>query len=92
MDIHFKKENLILTIDGQEHIFPLSQVSEKLAQASKVERETCQVSPSGYGIHWPLIDEDLSIDALLGITHNYEKKAVGGKSSVKGGSRRLQPA
>ena len=25
--------------------------------------------PSGYGIHWPLIDEDLSIDGLLGIVH-----------------------
>nr|WP_253276482.1 DUF2442 domain-containing protein [Synechococcus sp. PCC 6312] len=26
-----------------------------------------QVSPAGYGIHWPLIDEDLSINGLLRI-------------------------
>ena len=24
---------------------------------------------TGYGIHWPLIDEDISIDGLLGIEH-----------------------
>ncbi|OYZ50723.1 MAG: hypothetical protein B7Y15_08625 [Bacteroidetes bacterium 24-39-8] len=23
------------------------------------------ISPSGYGIHWPLIDEDLAVDAIL---------------------------
>ncbi|MBN2442246.1 MAG: DUF2442 domain-containing protein [Spirochaetales bacterium] len=28
------------------------------------------MSPSGYGIHWPGQDEDLSIDSLLGIHHH----------------------
>jgi len=28
-----------------------------------------EISPSGYGIHWPLLDEDLSVDGLLGIIH-----------------------
>jgi hypothetical protein len=28
-----------------------------------------EISPSGYGIRWPLIDEDLSIDGLLGVRH-----------------------
>jgi len=27
------------------------------------------VSPSGYGIHWPELDEDLSVDGLIGIRH-----------------------
>jgi hypothetical protein len=26
-----------------------------------------QVSPSGYGIHWPTLNEDLSIDILIRI-------------------------
>ena len=26
-----------------------------------------KVSPSGYGIHWPLIDEDLSFNGLIKI-------------------------
>jgi hypothetical protein len=28
-----------------------------------------EVSPSGYGIHWPLLDGDISIDGLFGIAH-----------------------
>jgi len=26
------------------------------------------VSPSGYGIHWPELDEDLSIDGMIKAT------------------------
>jgi hypothetical protein len=29
------------------------------------------MSPSGYGIHWPLVDEDLSIDGLIGAIHAF---------------------
>lgn len=70
----FRNNELIIQIDGKENIFPLSDISPKLANASKIERDHYKVSPSGYGIHWPLIDEDLSIDGLLGIKHN--SKAV----------------
>ncbi len=30
-----------------------------------MERVLIQVSPAGYGLHWPLIDEDLAIEPLL---------------------------
>ncbi|MCF6158838.1 MAG: DUF2442 domain-containing protein [wastewater metagenome] len=33
-------------------------------------------SASGYGIHWPLLDEDLSIDGLLGVRHKSKMKKV----------------
>jgi hypothetical protein len=39
--------------------------SERLARASVVERSRAELSPSGYGIHWPLIDEDLAVGPLL---------------------------
>ncbi len=29
------------------------------------ERMNAELSPGGYGIHWPLVDEDLSINGLL---------------------------
>ncbi|NOZ61085.1 MAG: DUF2442 domain-containing protein [Calditrichaeota bacterium] len=32
------------------------------------------MSPSGYGLHWFLLDEDLSIDELLGIKHAPSQK------------------
>lgn len=38
--------------------------SEKLAQASAEDRAIFRLSPSGYGIHWPLLDEDLAIGPL----------------------------
>jgi Protein of unknown function (DUF2442) len=67
--IEFKNEKMIIWIDGAAHPFLLKDVSTKLAAATDAERETYTVSDSGYGIHWTLIDEDLSIDGLLGIHH-----------------------
>ncbi len=67
--IQFNEETLKIKIDGQSYEFKLSDISEKLAKASDSEKNKYEISPSGYGIHWPLIDEDLSIDGLLGIKH-----------------------
>jgi hypothetical protein len=43
----------------------LDKLSPKLFKANKMERELYKISPSGYGIHWPLIDENISIEAIL---------------------------
>lgn len=56
-------------IDGKNYRFDLANISTKLKNASAAERESFELSTSGYGIHWPLLDEDLSIDGLLGIKH-----------------------
>ncbi|MGA1991148.1 MAG: DUF2442 domain-containing protein [Bryobacteraceae bacterium] len=45
--------------------FPGDKCSERLAHASPTERLRAELSPSGYGIHWPLIDEDLAAGPLL---------------------------
>lgn len=72
--IRFIEGSMLLKIDGQERYFPLTEISRKLAGASEIERTTYRVMASGYGIHWPLLDEDLSIDGLLGITHTPPKR------------------
>lgn len=72
--ISFEDDFLLLRVDGLEYRFRLLDVSERLARASLIEREKYEISPSGYGIHWPLIDEDLSIDGLLGIKHSPPKQ------------------
>ena len=69
-DLRFEENTLRLSIDGRLYSFSVSSISERLAKASQMERERFQISPSGYGIRWPLIDEDLSIDGLLGVTHH----------------------
>ena len=68
-DIRFEDDVLFLVIDGIEHRFYVPDISTRLKNASILERQKYEISPSGYGIHWPLIDEDLSIDGLLGIKH-----------------------
>lgn len=54
-----------LIIDHQEYQIAWENCSSKLAAASRMEREFVEVSPSGYGLHWPLLDEDLAIRPLL---------------------------
>jgi hypothetical protein len=73
-NIRFEGKNLLLNIDGEERRFPLHKISSLLAKATEKERNTFEISPSGYGIHWPLLDEDLSIDGLIGIPHAPIKK------------------
>ncbi|MBL7829859.1 MAG: DUF2442 domain-containing protein [Saprospiraceae bacterium] len=63
--IEFRSDLMLLYIDGQEIQVPLEKVSERLRRASDIERDMFKISPSGYGIHWPLIDEDLSVEKLL---------------------------
>ena len=67
--IQFVDDWLVLEVDGREERFQLSEISPVLDKASEAERSMFEISPSGYGIHWPQLDEDLSIDALLGIVH-----------------------
>ena len=71
--LHFEGNVMILTIDGQEKRFQVSDISPALQHASEQERNLVEISPSGYGILWPLLDEDLSIDGLLGVVHEPQK-------------------
>ncbi|MEI6143495.1 MAG: DUF2442 domain-containing protein [Mariniphaga sp.] len=64
-DIRFSDEFLIIKINNQEYKFPIKEISEKLSKVDIIERQKFVVSPSGYGIHWPALDEDLSINGLL---------------------------
>ena len=73
-DIRLEDEYLYLTIDGEQRAFPLAKLSSRLAKACEEEKSIFEVSPSGYGIHWPLLDEDIAIDGLLGIAHRPSRK------------------
>ncbi|MGC8712040.1 MAG: DUF2442 domain-containing protein [Leptodesmis sp.] len=35
------------------------------AQDTRVDRKIYRIASSGYGVHWPMLDEDLSINGLL---------------------------
>lgn len=63
--LSFNNQMLHIIIDGQTLNIPLQNLSKKLLLATNIERNLFTISPSGYGIHWPLLDEDISIEALL---------------------------
>jgi hypothetical protein len=56
-------ERLIRLADREVRI-PWDRCSPVLAAATTEERRRAELSPGGYGIHWPMLDEDLSIGGL----------------------------
>jgi len=64
-ELTFDDKNIFLTVDGRKISIALEAVSVKLSNASDIEKSLFTISPSGYGVHWPLLDEDISIDQLI---------------------------
>jgi hypothetical protein len=64
-ELTFDDKNMFLTVDGRKISIALEAVSVKLSNASDIEKSLFTISPSGYGVHWPLLDEDISIDQLI---------------------------
>jgi hypothetical protein len=64
-EIRFENDNLILVVDNQTIRLKLENISDKLKYATEQQRNDFKISPSGYGIHWRQLDEDLSINGLL---------------------------
>jgi hypothetical protein len=58
-------EALIIELDDRTVPIPWERCSTRLAKADEVQRLRAELSPSGYGIHWPLLDEDLAIGPLV---------------------------
>ena len=58
-----------LRVDGRDYEVDIDRQSKRLAEATPEQRANFVVIASGYGIHWPDIDEDLSIDGLIGVKH-----------------------
>jgi hypothetical protein len=67
--IKFFDSYMEIAIDGENYKIDLKKESKKLFNADLKTKQNYQISPSGYGIHWPDIDEDLSIDGMIGISH-----------------------
>jgi len=63
--VTFDQDFICLQVDGTEIKISIKKISKKLEAANEIQRNLFTISPSGYGIHWPLIDEDLSVDYLL---------------------------
>jgi len=63
--IETSDDELVIRLVDREVRIPWERCSPVLAAATAEERRRAELSPGGYGIHWPLLDEDLSIGGLI---------------------------
>ncbi len=63
--IKFEGDFILLQIADKIYKKSLDKISFKLKSATDLERNAFKISPSGYGIHWYLIDEDLSVKGII---------------------------
>ena len=59
-------DELVIRLVDREVRVPWHRCSAVLAAATAEDRRWAELSPGGYGIHWPTLDEDLSIGGLVG--------------------------
>lgn len=58
-------EGLTIYVGRRKITRTWEQCSPRLARATQAQRLRAELSPGGYGIHWPEIDEDLSVSGLV---------------------------
>ena len=63
--IAFEGQTMVLEVDGRTYRLGVADASPRLASANEAQRNFFRISASGYGVHWPEIDEDLSVDGLI---------------------------
>ena len=65
LDVRFDAHNLIVDLmDGRTISAPIDWYP-RLSNATADQRSHWETSAGGYGIHWPMLDEDLSTEGLL---------------------------
>ncbi|MBN7813319.1 DUF2442 domain-containing protein [Algoriphagus sp. H41] len=64
-EIAFVENRMIVSKKGETVILDVRKISTRLFKATAEERNLYENSPSGYGVHWPLIDEDLSLESIF---------------------------
>jgi hypothetical protein len=65
IDVAVTDERLIVTLaDGRELSVPLAWFP-RLSQATAAQRREWRFIGRGHGIHWPGVDEDISVASLL---------------------------
>ena len=89
VDARYDTENgrIVLTLSGNVGIFfsPGDVAGLEGAEASDLDR--IEISPSGYGLHFPKIDADIHVPALLDDLLNWSENAAASLGRRGGESR-----
>ena len=65
VSIETTDNELVIRLTDRQVRIPWERCSPILAAATVEQRRRAELSPGGYGIHWPMLDEDLSIGGLV---------------------------
>jgi hypothetical protein len=93
-NVKVTNESLVVELrDGRVLLVPLAWYP-RLAAATAAERRRWELIGPGIGIHWPLIDEDVSVDALFAGQRSTESASSlrRWQSSRRPAHKALQPA
>jgi hypothetical protein len=64
-DVRFDRDMMhVRLMDGRIISIPLAWFP-RLKKAKRAERENCRLVGGGIGLHWPDLDEDISVAGLL---------------------------
>ena len=65
VSVHVTEDTLVVDLaDGRAVSVPLAWYP-RLLHATPAQRDQWQIAGAGFGIHWPEIDEDLSVRGIL---------------------------
>jgi Protein of unknown function (DUF2442) len=65
MRVRFTQDTFVVDLaDGRSLAVPIAWYP-RLLHGTPAERENWQLIGRGQGIHWPILDEDLSVESLL---------------------------
>jgi len=68
VEVSFQDDSLrVVLVDGREISVPLAWFP-RLLQAGSRQREKWRLIGGGIGIHWPEVDEDISVESLLAVS------------------------
>ncbi len=75
VSVCFSEDSLIVQLDdGRSLSVPLAWYP-RLLHGTKAERENYELIGEGEGIHWPSLDEDISVEGLLAGRRSAESAA-----------------
>ena len=75
VSVHFSEDSLTVQLDdGRTLSVPLTWYP-RLLDGTVAERETYELIGDGEGIHWPALDEDISVEGLLAGRRSAESAA-----------------
>lgn len=63
--VSFSEDSMIVTLDDGRTISVPMAWYPRLLHGTKPERERYELLGDGEGIHWPDLDEDISVEGLL---------------------------